>query len=283
MHNLLIALMTALALTACGGNDYNVAISGPGIGINMQHYGNNSPNRPGYFNPNQSNQNNRTTPPAANWRRLNGMAATTARTDGDGTERYFPDGSACRDYAAIPAADRNNPYYLDGSNGIHRDSTRGGGQILYRNLSYASFGSYHAPGDRYRHFHVVQPTPYAAVPTSGSAHYAGNVIYRNAEDGAIALDVNFGNKAVGGRVSNLSAVNGQPLDISANLAGNRISGNLHYHDRSYENPVAYSGGILDATVAGPRAEHIIGQFSLPAAKAIRNYPENTAVFGAEKQ
>ena len=72
-------------------------------------------------------------------------------------------------------------------------------------------------------------------------------------------------------------------DISANLAGNHISGNLHYNDRSYENPVAYSGGILDATVAGPRAEHIIGQFSLPAAKAIRNYPENTAVFGAEKQ
>ena len=45
----------------------------------------------------------------------------------------------------------------------------------------------------------------------------------------------------------------------------------------------YSGGILDATLSGPRAEHIIGQFSLPAAKAVRQYPENTAVFGADKQ
>jgi len=44
-----------------------------------------------------------------------------------------------------------------------------------------------------------------------------------------------------------------------------------------------SGGILDATLSGPRAEHIIGQFSLPAAKTVRQYPENTAVFGADKQ
>ena len=121
------------------------------------------------------------------------------------------------------------------------------------------------------------------MPTSGSAHYAGAVIYRNAEDGRIDLDVNFASRAVGGSVSGLSAVGGQPLDISANLAGNSISGNLHYRERSQENLVPYSGGILDATLSGPRAEHIIGQFSLPAAKAVRQYPENTAVFGADKQ
>ena len=236
-QNRLIALITALALSACGGNDVSLSLSGPGININTQHYGSRSPNRPGFTpNPNSQN-NNRATPPAANWRRLNGMVATTARTDGDNIQRYFPDTSGCRDCAAIPSADRSNPYYLNGGNGTYRDTTPGGGQILYRNLSYASFGSYHAPGDRYRHFHVLQPTPYAAVPTSGSAHYAGN----------------------------------------------SISGNLHYRERSQENRVPYSGGILDATLSGPRAEHIIGQFSLPAAKAVRQYPENTAVFGADKQ
>ena len=282
-QNRLIALITALALSACGGNDVSLSLSGPGININTQHYGSRSPNRPG-FTPNPNNQNNnRATPPAANWRRLNGMVATTARTDGDNIQRYFPDTSGCRDCAAIPSADRSSPYYLNGGNGTYRDTTPGGGQILYRNLSYASFGSYHAPGDRYRHFHVLQPTPYAAVPTSGSAHYAGAVIYRDAEDGRIALDVDFASRAVGGSVSGLSAVGGQPLDISANLAGNSISGNLHYRERSQENLVPYSGGILDATLSGPRAEHIIGQFSLPAAKTVRQYPENTAVFGADKQ
>ena len=257
-QNHLIALITALALSACGGNDVSLSLSGPGININTQHYGSRSPNRPGFTPTPNSQNNNRATPPAANWRRLNGMAA-------------------------IPSADRSSPYYLNGGNGTYRDTTPGGGQILYRNLSYASFGSYHAPGDRYRHFHVLQPTPYAAVPTSGSAHYAGAVIYRDAEDGRIALDVDFASRAVGGSVSGLSAVGGQPLDISANLAGNSISGNLHYRERSQENLVPYSGGILDATLSGPRAEHIIGQFSLPAAKTVRQYPENTAVFGADKQ
>ena len=281
MKHYLIALTIALTLTACGGNDYNLALSGPGIGFNMQHYGSNSPHRPG--NNNTPTPHNRTSPPAANWRRLNGMTATSAHTDGDGIIRYFPDTSACRDCAAIPAADRNTAYHLDGGDGIHHATTRGGGQILYRNLAYASFGSYHAPGDRYRHFHVIQPTPYAAVPRSGSAHYAGNIIYRDAEDGRINLDVDFANRAVLGSVNGLSAVNGAPLDISANLAGNRISGNLHYRERSQENPIAYSGGILDATLVGARAEEIIGQFSLPAGKSVRNYPENTAVFGAARQ
>ena len=199
-QNRLIALITALALSACGGNDVSLSLSGPGININTQHYGSRSPNRPGFTpNPNSQN-NNRATPPAANWRRLNGMVATTARTDGDNIQRYFPDTSGCRDCAAIPSADRSSPYYLNGGNGTYRDTTPGGGQILYRNLSYASFGSYHASGDRYRHFHVLQPTPYAAVPTSGSAHYAGAVIYRDAEDGRIALDVDFASRAVGGSV-----------------------------------------------------------------------------------
>ena len=109
-----VALLTALALTACGGNDVNLSLSGPGININTQHYGSRSPNRPGFTpNPNSQN-NNRATPPAANWRRLNGMVATTARTDGDNIQRYFPDTSGCRDCAAIPSADRSRPYYLNG-------------------------------------------------------------------------------------------------------------------------------------------------------------------------
>jgi len=146
-QNRLIALITALALSACGGNDVSLSLSGPGININTQHYGSRSPNRPGFTpNPNSQN-NNRATPPAANWRRLNGMVATTARTDGDNIQRYFPDTSGCRDCAAIPSADRSSPYYLNGGNGTYRDTTPGGGQILYRNLSYASFGSYHAPRD----------------------------------------------------------------------------------------------------------------------------------------
>ena len=105
-QNRLIALITALALSACGGNDVSLSLSGPGININTQHYGSRSPNRPGFTpNPNSQN-NNRATSPAANWRRLNGMVATTARTDGDNIQRYFPDTSGCRDCAAIPSADR---------------------------------------------------------------------------------------------------------------------------------------------------------------------------------
>ena len=42
------------------------------------------------------------------------MVATTARTDGDNIQRYFPDTSGCRDCAAIPSADRSTPYYLNG-------------------------------------------------------------------------------------------------------------------------------------------------------------------------
>ena len=282
-QNRLIALITALALSACGGNDVSLSLSGPGININTQHYGSRSPNRPGFTpNPNSQN-NNRATPPAANWRRLNGMVATTARTDGDNIQRYFPDTSGCRDCAAIPSADRSSPYYLNGGNGTYRDTTPGGGQILYRNLSYATFGSFHASGDRYRHFHVLQPTPTAAMPRHGTASYAGNVIYRDNEDGQIRLAVDFGSRAVSGNVRGLSAVGGQALDVQGTIAGNSVSGNVHYNDRTLENPVPYSGGVLDATFAGPNAQHLVGQFSLPAAVNRQNHPETTAVFGANRE
>ena len=56
-QNRLIALITALALSACGGNDVSLSLSGPGININTQHYGSRSPNRPG-FTPNPNSQNN---------------------------------------------------------------------------------------------------------------------------------------------------------------------------------------------------------------------------------
>ncbi|MDO4643494.1 MAG: transferrin-binding protein-like solute binding protein [Cardiobacteriaceae bacterium] len=288
---ILYTLTITCILTACGGNDVSLSISGPGIDINANHYGsqhNNGNNNNGYFTPPQNSGNNNrgnSTPQnqTAQWRRLNGIQPTFIRLDGDGTQRYFPNSSSCQNCNIIPAVDQNNPYYFNGGNGNHRDTTRGGGSMLYQNLSYATFGSYHISGDYYRHFHVLQPTPTSAIPNNGSAHYNGAVIYRNAQGGNIDLNINFASKNVDGNIRGLSAVNGETLDVKASLAGNAINGNVHYNDRELENNVPYSGGILDATLAGPHAEHIVGQFSLPTARFSRNHPENTAVFGANRQ
>ena len=121
------------------------------------------------------------------------------------------------------------------------------------------------------------------MPRHGTASYAGNVIYRDNEDGQIRLAVDFGSRAVSGNVRGLTVVGGQALDVQGTIAGNSVSGNVHYNDRTLENPVPYSGGVLDATFAGPNAQHLVGQFSLPAAVNRQNHPETTAVFGANRE
>ncbi|WP_298049753.1 transferrin-binding protein-like solute binding protein [uncultured Cardiobacterium sp.] len=283
------ALASALLLAACGGNDVAVSINGPGFTVNTYHNGqqrnhnDNGGNIGGgaFVPPGNIGGDSGTTTPGAQWRRLNGFRVTTARVDGDGVMRYFPESSVCR--SCIATVDRDSPYTFNGGNGAFRTRTHGGAALLYRNLSYATFGSFHASGDRYRHFHVLQPTPTAAMPRHGTASYAGNVIYRDNEDGQIRLAVDFGSRAVSGNVRGLSAVGGQALDVQGTIAGNSVSGNVHYNDRTLENPVPYSGGVLDATFAGPNAQHLVGQFSLPAAVNRQNHPETTAVFGANRE
>ncbi len=283
------ALASALLLAACGGNDVAVSINGPGFTVNTYHNGqqrnhnDNGGNIGGgaFVPPGNIGGDGGTTTPGAQWRRLNGFRVTTARVDGDGVMRYFPESSVCR--SCIATVDRDSSYTFNGGNGAFRTRTRGGAALLYRNLSYATFGSFHASGDRYRHFHVLQPTPTAAMPRHGTASYAGNVIYRDNEDGQIRLAVDFGSRAVSGNVCGLSAVGGQALDVQGTIAGNSVSGNVHYNDRTLENPVPYSGGVLDATFAGPNAQHLVGQFSLPAAVNRQNHPETTAVFGANRE
>ena len=283
------ALASALLLAACGGNDVAVSLNGPGFTVNTYHNGqqrnhnDNGGNIGGgaFVPPGNIGGDSGTTTPGAQWRRLNGFRVTTARVDGDGVMRYFPESSVCR--SCIATVDRDSSYTFNGGNGAFRTRTRGGAALLYRNLSYATFGSFHASGDRYRHFHVLQPTPTAAMPRHGTASYAGNVIYRDNEDGQIRLAVDFGSRAVSGNVRGLSAVGGQALDVQGTIAGNSVSGNVHYNDRSLENPVPYSGGVLDATFAGPNAQHLVGQFSLPAAVNRQNHPETTAVFGANRE
>lgn len=283
------ALASALLLAACGGNDVAVSINGPGFTVNTYHNGqqrnhnDNGGNIGGgaFVPPGNIGGDSGTTTPGAQWRRLNGFRVTTARVDGDGVMRYFPESSVCR--SCIATVDRDSSYTFNGGNGAFRTRTRGGAALLYRNLSYATFGSFHASGDRYRHFHVLQPTPTAAMPRHGTASYAGNVIYRDNEDGQIRLAVDFGSRAVSGNVRGLSAVGGQALDVQGTIAGNSVSGNVHYNDRSLENAVPYSGGVLDATFAGPNAQHLVGQFSLPAALNRQNHPETTAVFGANRE
>lgn len=283
------ALASALLLAACGGNDVAVSINGPGFTVNTYHNGqqrnhnDNGGNIGGgaFVPPGNIGGDGGTTTPGAQWRRLNGFRVTTARVDGDGVMRYFPESSVCR--SCIATVDRDSSYTFNGGNGAFRTRTRGGATLLYRNLSYATFGSFHASGDRYRHFHVLQPTPTAAMPRHGTASYAGNVIYRDNEDGQIRLAVDFGSRAVSGNVRGLSAVGGQVLDVQGTIAGNSVSGNVHYNDRSLENAVPYSGGVLDATFAGPNAQHLVGQFSLPAALNRQNHPETTAVFGANRE
>lgn len=282
-------LASALLLAACGGNDVAVSINGPGFTVNTYHNGqqrnhnDNGGNIGGgaFVPPGNIGGDSGTTTPGAQWRRLNGFRVTTARVDGDGVMRYFPESSVCR--SCIATVDRDSSYTFNGGNGAFRTRTHGGAALLYRNLSYATFGSFHASGDRYRHFHVLQPTPTAAMPRHGTASYAGNVIYRDNEDGQIRLAVDFGSRAVNGNVRGLSAVGGQALDVQGTIAGNSVSGNVHYNDRSLENPVPYSGGVLDATFAGPNAQHLVGQFSLPAALNRQNHPETTAVFGANRE
>ena len=283
------ALASALLLGACGGNDVAVSINGPGFTVNTYHNGqqrnhnDNGGNIGGgaFVPPGNIGGDGGTTTPGAQWRRLNGFRATTARVDSDGVMRYFPESSVCR--SCIATVDRDSSYTFNGGNGAFRTRTHGGAALLYRNLSYATFGSFHASGDRYRHFHVLQPTPTAAMPRHGTASYAGNVIYRDNEDGQIRLAVDFGSRAVSGNVRGLSAVGGQALDVQGTIAGNSVSGNVHYNDRTLENPVPYSGGVLDATFAGPNAQHLVGQFSLPAAVNRQNHPETTAVFGANRE
>ena len=283
------ALASALLLAACGGNDVAVSINGPGFTVNTYHNGqqrnhnDNGGNIGGgaFVPPGNIGGDGGTTTPGAQWRRLNGFRVTTARVDSDGVMRYFPESSVCR--SCIATVDRDSPYAFNGGNGAFRTRTHGGAALLYRNLSYATFGSFHASGDRYRHFHVLQPTPTAAMPRHGTASYAGNVIYRDNEDGQIRLAVDFGSRAVSGNVCGLSAVGGQALDVQGTIAGNSVSGNVHYNDRTLENPVPYSGGVLDATFAGPNAQHLVGQFSLPAAVNRQNHPETTAVCGANRE
>lgn len=283
------ALASALLLAACGGNDVAVSINGPGFTVNTYHNGqqrnhnDNGGNIGGgaFVPPGNIGGDSGTTTPGAQWRRLNGFRVTTARVDGDGVMRYFPESSVCR--SCIATVDRDSSYTFNGGNGAFRTRTHGGAALLYRNLSYATFGSFHASGDRYRHFHVLQPTPTAAMPRHGTASYAGNVIYRDNEDGQIRLAVDFGSRAVSGNVRGLSAVGGQALDVQGTIAGNSVSGNVHYNDRTLENAVPYSGGVLDATFAGPNAQHLVGQFSLPAAVNRQNHPETTAVFGANRE
>ena len=282
-------LASALLLAACGGNDVAVSINGPGFTVNTYHNGqqrnhnDNGGNIGGgaFVPPGNIGGDGGTTTPGAQWRRLNGFRVTTARVDGDGVMRYFPESSVCR--SCIATVDRDSSYTFNGGNGAFRTRTHGGAALLYRNLSYATFGSFHASGDRYRHFHVLQPTPTAAMPRHGTASYTGNVIYRDNEDGQIRLAVDFGSRAVNGNVRGLSAVGGQALDVQGTIAGNSVSGNVHYNDRSLENAVPYSGGVLDATFAGPNAQHLVGQFSLPAALNRQNHPETTAVFGANRE
>ena len=291
LRNGLCAFISIMLLAACGGDDVSMSINGPGFTVNTMHYGQRNNNNGGSNNNSSHVGSGAFVPPgdiggtsipsAVRWRRLNGFATTTARIDGDGVMRYFPESSTCRN--CIPTVDRENAYAFNGGNGVFRAQTRGGAALLYRNLSYTTFGSYHADGDQYRHFHVLQPTPRAAVPRNGTAIYAGTVIYRNVEDGNIRLTADFGAKAVSGNVRGLSAVGGQILDVQGTMAGDSISGNVHYNDRTLEKSVPYSGGILDATFAGPQAEHIIGQFSLPAAVNRALYPESTAVFGANRE
>lgn len=291
LRNSLCVTMITLLLAACGGNEVRLSVNGPGFTLNTMRYGQRSNNNAGSSNNGGHIGGGAFVPPgdiggtgvpsATHWRRLNGFAATTARVDGDGVTRYFPESSNCRN--CIPAVDRSNAYTFNGGNGIFRAQTRGGAALLYRNLSYATFGSYRADGDHYRHFHVLQPTPAAAVPRNGTATYAGNVIYRNAEDGNIRLTADFGSREVSGNVRGLSAVGGKTLDVQGTMAGGSISGNVHYNDRSLEKTVPYSGGVLDATFAGPRAEHIVGQFSLPTAVNRALYPETRAVFGANRE
>ena len=283
------ALASALLLAACGGNDVAVSINGPGFTVNTYHNGqqrnhnDNGGNIGGgaFVPPGNIGGDGGTTTPGAQWRRLNGFRVTTARVDGDGVMRYFPESSVCR--SCIATVDRDSPDTFNGGNGAFRTRTHGGAALLYRNLSYATFGSFHASGDRYRHFHILQPTPTAAMPRHGTASYAGNVIYRDNEDGQIRLAVDFSSRAVSGNVRGLSAVGGQALDVQGTIAGNSVSGNVHYNDRSLENAVLYSGGVLDATFAGPNAQHLVGQFSLPAALNRQNHPEPTAVFGANRE
>lgn len=283
------ALASALLLAACGGNDVAVSINGPGFTVNTYHNGqqrnhnDNGGNIGGgaFVPPGNIGGDGGTTTPGAQWRRLNGFRVTTARVDGDGVMRYFPESSVCR--SCIATVDRDSSYTFNGGNGAFRTRTHGGAALLYRNLSYATFGSFHASGDRYRHFHILQPTPTAAMPRHGTASYAGNVIYRDNEDGQIRLAVDFGSRAVSGNVRGLSAVGGQALDVQGTIAGNSVSGNVHYNDRTLENPVPYSGGVLDATFAGPNAQHLVGQFGLPAAVNRQNHPETTAVFGANRE
>ena len=283
------ALASALLLAACGGNDVAVSINGPGFTVNTYHNGqqrnhnDNGGNIGGgaFVPPGNIGGDGGTTTPGAQWRRLNGFRVTTARVDGDGVMRYFPESSVCR--SCIATVDRDSSYTFNGGNGAFRTRTHGGAALLYRNLSYATFGSFHASGDRYRHFHVLQPTPTAAMPRHGTASYAGNVIYRDNEDGQIRLAVDFGSRAVSGNVRGLTVVGGKALDVQGTIAGNSVSGNVHYNDRTLENPVPYSGGVLDATFAGPNAQHLVGQFSLPAAVNRQNHPETTAVFGANRE
>ena len=215
------ALASALLLAACGGNDVAVSINGPGFTVNTYHNGqqrnhnDNGGNIGGgaFVPPGNIGGDGGTTTPGAQWRRLNGFRVTTARVDGDGVMRYFPESSVCR--SCIATVDRDSSYTFNGGNGAFRTRTHGGAALLYRNLSYATFGSFHASGDRYRHFHVLQPTPTAAMPRHGTASYAGNVIYRDNEDGQIRLAVDFGSRAVSGNVRGLTVVGGQALDLEA--------------------------------------------------------------------
>ena len=218
---------------------------------------------------------------AAAWRRLNNFTPSTASLDKDGAVRYFPDNSECT--RCVPEADFKNLYSFKGGLGTVKGTSPGGAALFYRNMSYATFGSYYDQGQRYRHFYVGQPTPTGAVPTSGSATYSGKVIYRDTEDGDINLTADFGGKTVSGNVNNLSATKNNTLEIDGKIDGNSIRGGLHYQNRNLQTSLPGSDGAMIANFTGPQAEQIVGRFTLPDGRIKREHPDSTAAFGAERQ
>jgi hypothetical protein len=138
-------------------------------------------------------------------------------------------------------------------------------------LSYQTFGWWLKPqgdivGERWGSFSVGAPTPTQAIPTSGTAQFAGAL-------GATGVDTGFGDIAApvtinvdfGGRTAGFSSVNFR--DAQGNVyAGTALTGTLTYGSQQSTlhgelTSTAYAGPA-NGRFYGPAAEEIGGSFVL---------------------
>lgn len=148
-------------------------------------------------------------------------------------------------------------------------------------MSYATFGTYNSKiNDSYDTFYIAKDTHLDNIPLSGSASYAGPIIYRAVQDGNISLYVDFPTRDVTGAIHNLSLFDKKTVDIDAAAYTEKVFNTNSIYGNLFEHGKRKAVGKISGVFAGPNAEQIVGELSSNSGSSV-GY--NNATFGAIRQ